>query len=106
MARHAEESRDEMQAIKTLNVFYQVGVTRKRFPRYSFNSFYYISTWERESTFSGRPSPFTTSYFTGREDKRTHNKTMRLYRKYNGAAGYQSPVKIELGKGTGLLTFS
>ena len=31
---------------------------------------------------------------------------MRLYRKYNGAAGYQSPVKIELRKGAGLLTFS
>ena len=45
MARHAEESRDEMQAIKTLNVFYQVGVTRKRFPRCSFDSFLYISTW-------------------------------------------------------------
>lgn len=25
MARHAEESRDDIQAIKSLNVFYQVG---------------------------------------------------------------------------------
>ena len=31
MARHAEESRDEMQAIKSLNVFYQVCVTAKIF---------------------------------------------------------------------------
>ena len=31
---------------------------------------------------------------------------MRLDTKNNGAAGYQGPVKIELGKGAGLLTFS
>ena len=28
MARHAEESRDELQSIKSLNVFYQVSWTR------------------------------------------------------------------------------
>jgi len=27
MARHAEESRDDLQNVKSLNVFYQVGLT-------------------------------------------------------------------------------
>ena len=39
----------------------------------------------------------------GREDKRTNNRTILSTLKYNAAAGYQGPVKIELLKGAGLL---
>ena len=51
----------------------------------------------------GRSAPFATSYMVGREDKRTNNRTMLPTLKNNTAAGYESPVKIELLKGARLL---
>ena len=52
----------------------------------------------------GRPVPFAMSCMVGREDKRTNNRTMLPTLKNNAAAGYKGPVKIELLKGTGLLS--
>ena len=56
--------------------------------------------------FTERPAPFATSYMVGREDKRTNNRTMFPTLKKNAAAGYKGPVKIELLKGEGLLSFT
>ena len=51
----------------------------------------------------GRPAQHATSYMVGRENKRTNNGTMFPALKNNAAAGYKSPLKIELLKGAGLL---
>ena len=56
-------------------------------------------------SFLGRPAPFAASYMVDREDKRTKNRTMLPTLKNNAAAGYQGPLKIELLKGAGLLSF-
>ena len=37
MARHAEESQDELQTLKTLNVFYQVRTSPERIQKKSVN---------------------------------------------------------------------
>ena len=43
------------------------------------------------------------SYITGRENKRTNNRTMLGAPKNNAAAGYHGPVKMALLKGASLL---
>ena len=57
-------------------------------------------------TLTGRPAPFAASYMVGREDKRTNDRTMFPTLKNNASAGYQGPVKIELFKVAGLLTWT
>ena len=53
----------------------------------------------------GRPAPFATSYMVGREDKRTNDRTMIPTPKNNEAASYKGPVKTELFKVEGLMSF-
>ena len=57
--------------------------------------------------FLGRPAPFATYYKVVRVDKRKNNRKLILpiIKKNNGVLDYKGPVKIELLKGAGLLTF-
>ena len=59
-----------------------------------------IQTWSKAYKFklAGGKASFATSYMVGQEDKRTNNRTMFPTLKYDAAAGYKDPVKIELLK--------